>query len=79
MEIYPLESNIHKQYAIKCKLTLETLKRIKNELQTKNPESPSKDGYPSNHDQPDKRTILGNDTGDGCFNQTTLSSSKEIL
>lgn len=35
MEIYPLESNIHKQYAIKCKLTLETLKRIKNELQTK--------------------------------------------
>lgn len=35
MEIYPLESNIHKQYAIKCKLALETLKRIKYELQAK--------------------------------------------
>lgn len=79
MEIYPLESNIHKQYAIKCKLALETLKRIKYELQTKDPENPSKDGYPSHNDQPDKRTTPGNDTGDGCSNQTTLSPSKEIL
>lgn len=41
MEIYPLESNIHKQYAIKCKLTLDILKRIKNELQTKDQRSKS--------------------------------------
>lgn len=41
MEIYPLESNIHKQYAIKCKLTLEILKRIKYELQTKDQGSKS--------------------------------------
>lgn len=27
MEIYPLESNTHKQYAIKSKLALETLKK----------------------------------------------------
>ena len=41
MEIYPLESNIYKQYAIKCKLTLEILKRIKYELQTKDQGSKS--------------------------------------
>lgn len=41
MEIYPLESNIHKQYAIKCKLTLEILKRIRYELQTKDQRSKS--------------------------------------
>lgn len=41
MEIYPLESNIHKQYAIKCKLTLEILKRIKYELQAKDQGSKS--------------------------------------
>lgn len=32
MEIYPLESNIYKQYAIKFKLALETLKKLKYEL-----------------------------------------------
>lgn len=32
MEIYPLESNIYKQYAIKSKIALETLKKLKNEL-----------------------------------------------
>lgn len=37
MEIYPLESNIYKQYAIKSKLALETLKKLKNELQKENP------------------------------------------
>lgn len=31
MEIYPLESNIYKQYAIKSKIALETLKKLKNE------------------------------------------------
>lgn len=36
MEIYPLESNTHKQYAIKSKLALETLKKLKNELQNEN-------------------------------------------
>ena len=41
LEIYPPESNIHKQYAIKCKLTLEILKRIKYELQTKDQGSKS--------------------------------------
>lgn len=33
MEIYPLESNIYKQYAIKSKIALETLKKLKYELQ----------------------------------------------
>ena len=33
LEIYPPESNIHKQYAIKSKIALETLKKLKNELQ----------------------------------------------
>lgn len=33
LEIYPPESNIHKQYAIKYKIALETLKKLKNELQ----------------------------------------------
>lgn len=37
MEIYPPESNIHKQYAIKSKIALETLKKLKNELQKENP------------------------------------------
>lgn len=32
MEIYPSESNIHKQYAMKSKIALETLKKLKNEL-----------------------------------------------
>lgn len=41
MEIYDLESNIHKQYTIKCKLTLDILKRIKYELQTKDQRSKS--------------------------------------
>jgi hypothetical protein len=31
LEIYPPESNIHKQYAIKSKIALETLKKLKNE------------------------------------------------
>lgn len=30
LEIYPPESNIHKQYAIKSKIALETLKKLKN-------------------------------------------------
>lgn len=37
LEIYPPESNIHKQYAIKYKIALETLKKLKNELQKENP------------------------------------------
>ena len=37
MEIYPPESNIYKQYAIKSKIALETLKKLKNELQKENP------------------------------------------
>lgn len=45
MEIYPLESNIHKQYAIKSKLALETLKKLKNELQKENPGNPNQDQY----------------------------------
>ena len=36
MEIYPLESNIYKQYAM-SKIALETLKKLKNELQKENP------------------------------------------
>lgn len=43
MEIYPLESNIHKQYAIKSKIALETLKKLKNELQKENPGNPNQD------------------------------------
>ena len=39
LEIYPPESNIHKQYAIKSKIALETLKKLKNELQKENPEN----------------------------------------
>ena len=35
LEIYPPESNIHKQYAIKSKIALKTLKKHKNELQKK--------------------------------------------
>lgn len=31
LEIYPPESNIYKQYAIKSKIALETLKKLKNE------------------------------------------------
>lgn len=37
LEIYPPESNIHKQYAIKSKIALETLKKLKYELQKENP------------------------------------------
>lgn len=37
LEIYPPESNTHKQYAIKSKIALETLKKLKNELQKENP------------------------------------------
>lgn len=43
MEIYPLESNIYKQYAIKSKIALETLKKLKNELQKENPGNPNRD------------------------------------
>ena len=35
MEIYPLESNIYKQYAIKSKIALETLKKLNIPLKTK--------------------------------------------
>lgn len=45
MEIYPLESNIYKQYAIKSKIALETLKKLKNELQKENPGNPNQDQY----------------------------------
>lgn len=45
LEIYPLESNIHKQYAIKSKIALETLKKLKNELQKENPGNPNQDQY----------------------------------
>lgn len=45
MEIYPLESNIHKQYAIKSKIALETLKKLKNELQKENPGNPNQYQY----------------------------------
>lgn len=45
MEIYPLESNIYKQYAIKSKIVLETLKKLKNELQKENPGNPNQDQY----------------------------------
>lgn len=45
MEIYPLESNTHKQYAIKSKIALETLKKLKNELQKENPGNPNQDQY----------------------------------
>lgn len=40
VQIYPLESNTHKQYAIKSKIALETLKKLKNELQKENPGKP---------------------------------------
>lgn len=43
LEIYPPESNIHKQYAIKSKIALETLKKLKNELQKENPGNPNRD------------------------------------
>lgn len=42
MEIYPLESNI---YTIKSKIALETLKKLKNELQKENPGNPNQDQY----------------------------------
>lgn len=45
LEIYPPESNIHKQYAIKSKIALETLKKLKNELQKENPGNPNQDQY----------------------------------
>lgn len=45
MEIYPPESNIHKQYAIKSKIALETLKKLKNELQKENPGNPNQYQY----------------------------------
>lgn len=45
LEIYPPESNIHKQYAIESKIALETLKKLKNELQKENPGNPSHDQY----------------------------------
>lgn len=59
MEIYPLESNIHKQYAIKSKLALETLKKLKNELQKENQGNPSSNGHPSQVCQPNERTSQG--------------------
>ena len=43
LEIYPPESNTHKQYAIKSKIALETLKKLKNELQKENPGNPNRD------------------------------------
>lgn len=45
LEIYPPESNIYKQYAIKSKIALETLKKLKNELQKENPGNPNQDQY----------------------------------
>lgn len=45
MEIYPLESNIYKQYAIKSNIALETLKKLKNELQKENPGNPNQYQY----------------------------------
>ena len=47
LEIYPPESNIHKQYAIKSKIALETLKKLKNELQKENSGNPGSNGHSS--------------------------------
>lgn len=61
MEIYPLESNTHKQYAIKSKLALETLKKLKNELQNENQGNPGPNGYSSQICQSNERTSQGID------------------
>lgn len=61
MEIYPLESNIHKQYAIKSKLALETLKKLKSELQKENQRNPGPDGHSSQVCQSNERTSQGID------------------
>lgn len=61
MEIYPLESNIYKQYAIKFKLALETLKKLKNELQKENQGNPGPNGYSSQICQSNERTSQGID------------------
>lgn len=61
MEIYPLESNIYKQYAIKSKLALETLKKLKNELQKENQGNPGSDGHSSQICQSNERTSQGID------------------
>lgn len=61
MEIYPLESNIHKQYAIKSKLALGTLKKLKDELQKENQGNPGPDGYSSQICQSNERTSQGID------------------
>lgn len=59
MEIYPLESNTHKQYAIKSKLALETLKKLKYELQKENQRNPGPDGHSSQICQSNERTSQG--------------------
>ena len=59
MEIYPLESNIYKQYAIKSKLALETLKKLKNELQKENQRNPGPNGHSSQVCQLNERTSQG--------------------
>lgn len=61
LEIYPPESNIHKQYAIKSKLALETLKKLKNELQNENQGNPGPNGYSSQICQSNERTSQGID------------------
>lgn len=61
LEIYPLESNTHKQYAIKSKLALETLKKLKNELQNENQGNPGPNGYSSQICQSNERTSQGID------------------
>lgn len=60
MEIYSLESNIYKQYAIKSKLALETLKKLKYELQ-KNQRNSGPDGYSSQVYQSNETTSQGID------------------
>lgn len=59
MEIYPLESNIYKQYAIKSKIALETLKKLKNELQKENQRNPGPNGHSSQICQSNERTSQG--------------------
>lgn len=61
MEIYPLESNIHQQYAIKSKLALEILKKLKNELQKENQRNSGPDGYSSQVYQSNETTSQGID------------------
>lgn len=61
MEIYSLESNTHKQYAIKSKLALETLKKLKNELQKENQRNSGPDGYSSQVYQSNETTSQGID------------------